>query len=169
MITHDESNVEIELWNEDHPRWEELRRYVTAREASPYVMLDDDEPPFFAAVALNVTSSIVGYHICLVQPIGPEMGVSTIASRDGKMLTEIKVRALRVEPAWQNRGIGTRLQLATLEEGKSRGGFQMRSRSGLESVENYHIKMKLGFACHPAVRVLGGGSKEEGVYWVKRL
>lgn len=165
-----DEEIEIEIWDESHARWEALRSLVTDREASPYVMLDDDETlPFFAGVALTLTEEIVGYHVCLVQPIGPEMGISPVADRWGNLLRETKVRGLRVEEAWRGRGLGTQLQLATLEESARRGCFQMRSRSNVKCVENYHIKMKLGFACHPDVRTLGDGSKAEGVYWVKRV
>lgn len=169
-MERDGKGYKIEIWEEGHAAWESLRTFVTEREASPYVMVDDDEnAPFFAAVAFSDQGEMIGYHICLVQPIGPEMEVSPIAMRDGTMLKEAKVRGLRVEKGWQNRGVGTALQLATLKEATRRNCFQMRSRSSLDCRENYHIKIKLGFACHPAIRRIGGGAKEEGVYWVKRL
>ena len=160
--------ITIEVWAENHVRWSDLTTFVSERESSPYVLKDDDPVPFFASVALNGDEP-VGYHIFLLQPLGPEMGVQEIQDQDGNVLQEAKVRALWVEPAYRNRGIGTRLQQATLEKAKEIGAFQLRSRSALDRVENYAIKIKLGFAAHPDLRTLRDGTTEAGVYWVKRI
>lgn len=160
--------ITIEVWAENHPRWEEMATFVTERESSPYILKDDDPVPFFASVALN-GEEIVGYHIFLLQPLGPEMGVSEIRAQDGVVLQEAKVRGLWVEPDFRNQGLGTRLQEATLEKAKGLGAFQVRSRSALDRVENYAIKIKLGFAAHPDLRRFRDGREEQGVYWVKRV
>lgn len=161
--------ITIELWQDDHPRWPALSAYVVALENNVYAMSDDDPVPFFAAVALDGERQFVGYHVCLVQPIGPEMYVPTITDRDGQPLLEAKVRALRVEETYRSQGIGTRLQQATLAHATKIGCFQMRSRSAIDKVENYSIKIKLGFAGHPDRRTRKDGSYKYGVYWVKRL
>ena len=160
--------ITIDVWAENHERWGDLATFVLERETSPYVLKDDDPVPFFASVALN-GSDLVGYHIFLLQPLGPEMGVPEIKDRNGTVLQEAKVRALWVEPAFRNRGIGTKLQEATLQKAEAIGAFQVRSRSGLDRVENYAIKIKLGFAAHPDLRTLRDGTTETGVYWVKRV
>ena len=56
-----------------------------------------------------------------------------------------------------------------LKKAAELGAFQVRSRSELSKIENYAIKIKLGFACHPDLRTFRNGSTEEGVYWIKRV
>ncbi len=161
--------VVLEFWDESHPRWEELKALSKFLGDSPYVFVDDDPLDFYAAVALSPTNEIVGYHVFLIQPIGPEIGITEIKDRDGNSLQEAKIRGLHVLKAWRNRGIGTRLQKLTLEKAAELGVFQVRSRSEMSKVENYSIKLKLGFACQPDLRTFRDGSTAEGVYWVKRV
>lgn len=161
--------IAIEWWSDKHSRWAELVAFVNAHETSAYVFhLDKDIAPFCAAVAL-AGDEIVGYHVILVQPIGPEMDVPALTDRAGAILTEAKVRALLVLTAYRGQGVGTRLQETSLKEAQALGCFQMRSRSAIDKVENYQIKIKLGFACHPARRTFKDGTFADGVYWVKRL
>ena len=160
--------VLIEWWHETHCRWPELVSFVNERETSAYIFHDEDAAPFYAAVAL-AADAIVGYHVILVQPIGPEMDVPPLTDRAGTILAEAKVRALRVNDAYRGQGIGTRLQETSLKEAQALGCFQMRSRSAIDKVENYQIKIKLGFACHPSRRTFKDGTFADGVYWVKRL
>lgn len=161
--------IKIEMWDEAHPRWDELKRYVAENEPSPYAMRDDDETlHFYAGIAQTEAGQLVGYHVFLVQPIGPEMDVPALKNGSGNVLTEAKIRVLFVEEFLRGQGIGTRLQEATLRFAGQLGCFQMRSRSSLDKVANYRIKMRLGFACHPAARTLSNGDVDLGVYWVKR-
>lgn len=159
----------IEFWEEDHPRWHELKALSASLGDSKYVFIDDDPVPFFASIALSEDNAIIGYHVFLIQPIGPEMGTSEIKDRYGSVLTEAKIRGLHVLEPFRNQGIGTKLQTLTLEKAAKLGAFQVRSRSELDKVENYAIKIKLGFSCHPDLRRFKDGTTEEGVYWVKRV
>lgn len=163
------TQISYELWEEQHPRWDELKTLSADLGDSKYVFIDDDPVPFFASIALNSDQSIIGYHVFLIQPIGPEMGTSEIKDRHGNTLAEAKIRGLHVLEPYRNRGIGTQLQLLTLKKAAELGAFQVRSRSELSKVENYAIKIKLGFACHPDLRTFRDGSTEEGVYWVKQV
>ncbi|MEM8863392.1 MAG: GNAT family N-acetyltransferase, partial [Chloroflexota bacterium] len=166
---NNEAAYKIEFWEEKHPHWEKLKALSASLGDSKYVFIDDDPVPFYAAVALNEDNDIIGYHVFLVQPIGPEMGTSEIKDRHGNTLTEAKIRALHVLEPFRNQGIGTKLQLLTLEKGAELGAFQVRSRSNISKVENYVIKIKLGFACHPDLRTYKDGTTADGVYWVKRI
>lgn len=159
--------ITIQSWDEAHPRWQDLFTHVTTRENNIHTMTDDAPVPFYAAVALD-QDQIIGYHVFLIQPIGPEMDVRII-THNGTLLQEAKIRTLRVEDAYQNQGIGTRLQQQTLKMAADLGCWQMRSRSAIDRAHNYRIKIKLGFAAHPHLRTYKDGTKKEGVYWVKRL
>ncbi len=159
----------LEFWDESHSRWDELKALSKFLGDSPYVFIDDEPRDFYAAVAISPTDEIVGYHVFLIQPIGPEMGIAPVLDKDGGTLHEAKIRGLHVIQAWRNRGIGTRLQKFTLEQAAELGVFQVRSRSDISKAENYAIKIKLGFACHPDLRTFRDGSTAEGVYWVKRV
>lgn len=164
------NNINITTWTPQHPRWQELWSYIIKHEPFPAQGIDAQfVESYFCSVALSPQNKTIGYHICRIQPIGPDMDVPEIRTRNGDVLHEAKVRALRVEDAWRNQGIGTKLQEMTLQTAAERGCFQVRSRSSLDRVENYAIKIKLGFACHPAHRTFRDGKVEAGVYWVKRV
>ncbi|MFK7802705.1 MAG: GNAT family N-acetyltransferase [Anaerolineae bacterium] len=162
--------VQIESWSTGHNRWQELWSYICEHEPFPAEFVDNEATnSYFASIALAPDDKLIGYHLLRVQPIGPEMDMPEIKDQNDNVLQEAKVRALRVDESWRNQGIGTRLQEATLAKAAELGCFQMRSRSSLDRVENYAIKIKLGFACHPANRTFKDGTVEAGVYWVKRM
>lgn len=163
-------NFQIDCWTPEHHRWSELWHYIIKHEPFPAEFTDKQTAKrFFCSVALTSQNKNIGYHICRIQPIGPEMDVSELKDKSGNVLFEAKVRALHVEESWRNQGIGTKLQEMTLKKAAELGCFQVRSRSSLDRVENYAIKIKLGFACHPAYRTFRDGTTEAGVYWVKRV
>ncbi|MEM9776736.1 MAG: GNAT family N-acetyltransferase [Chloroflexota bacterium] len=159
----------IEFWEENHPRWPELKELSASLGDSKYVFIDDDPVPFFASIALDKDHNLIGYHVFLIQPIGPEMYTSPVSDRNGNTLYEAKIRGLHVLKPWRNQGIGTKLQELILQKAGELDLFQVRSFSARSRVENYAVKMKLGFACHPELRTLKDGSTYEGVYWVKRV
>lgn len=125
-----------------------------------------EESHFLAAVVGEI---YVGVLIFVVQPLGPEMDVPVICNTEGRPLKEAKVRAFYVDPAYRNQGIGTGLQKALLSQAQHLGCYQVRSRSELDKAANYAIKLKLGFAIHPAVRTFKDGRTSAGVYWVKAV
>ena len=96
------------------------------------------------------------------------MDCPILTDRNGNELTEAKIRAFHVDALHRNRGIGTALQRLVLAMARDLGCFQVRSRSATSRDANYAIKIKLGYACHPAIRTLRSGD-ETGVYWVKRV
>ena len=166
---HLDGTYSLEFWDPSHIRWNELKELAQHLGDSPYTFFDEELTSFYACVAISLTDEIIGYHSLLVQPIGPEMGIAEVQDRHGNTLQEVKIRGLRVLEAWRNRGIGTELQKLTLQKAAELGVFQVRSRSGRGKVENYSIKINLGFACHPDLRTFRDGSTAEGVYWVKRV
>ena len=163
------SDVALEFWNEDHPRWDKLKALSAKLGDSRYVFYDEDPYPFYACVALTGENQIIGYHVFLIQPIGPEMETSELTDRNGATLMEAKIRGLNVLKPWRNRGIGTSLQALTLEKAAELQVFQVRSYSDRSRVENYTVKFKLGFGYHPTLRRYKDGTTVEGVYWVKRV
>jgi GNAT superfamily N-acetyltransferase len=114
-------------------------------------------------------SEIAGTLIFIQQPIGPEMDVPVICDSGGTPLLEAKIRSFYIRESFRNRGIGTQLQREALHLAAETGCYQVRSRSELDKAANYAVKLKLGFAMHPAERIFQDGRRSPGVYWVKRV
>jgi GNAT superfamily N-acetyltransferase len=161
----------IDEWFPQHPRWPDLETYAHQNDLVHGVINEDGLTPtshfLVALVADETGEDVAGLLMFLVQPIGPEMDCPILVDSNGNELTEAKIRAFHVDTPHRRRGIGTTLQRATLEKAANLGCFQVRSRSASSRDANYAIKIKLGFACHPAIRQLRSGD-ETGVYWVKR-
>ena len=157
----------IAKWSPDHPRWPEWERLahelnLVRAIIDPETLAEDVH--FLAAL---VDDALVGLLMFLVQPIGPEMEVPIVKDAAGKPLTEAKIRAFHVLPDFRNRGLGTALQREVLRLAPLLHCYQVRSRSELDKQANYAIKLKLGFAMHPALRVFRDGTQSPGVYWVR--
>jgi GNAT superfamily N-acetyltransferase len=103
----------------------------------------------------------VGFLRCVVQVIGSDEGRPPIY-RQGVALREGYVEAFGVSPSYRRRGIGQRLQERALALCRDRGCYQIRSRSPLSSVENYALKLKMGYAIHPS-------SQNDSYYFIKTL
>lgn len=158
----------IEKWAPNHPRWTHLVAFAKEKDLFANII---DSPELIAEshyfIALH-NNQIIGFIMCLVQPIGPEMDVPELVDQHGRTVTEAKIRAFFVEERFRNQGIGTALQKCILDLAPKLGCFQVRSRSEMSKKANYAIKFKLGFAAHPAVRKMRSGDSP-GVYWVKNV
>ncbi len=161
-------NYTIEKWTPNHPQWPQLVAFAQEHDLFANII---DSPALIAEshyfTALH-NKQIIAFIMCLVQPIGPEMDVPELVDQHGRMLTEAKIRAFFVEERFRNQGIGTALQKCILDLAPQLGCFQVRSRSELSKKANYAIKLKLGFAAHPAIRKMRSGDSP-GVYWVKNV
>lgn len=83
-------------------------------------------------------------------------------------LIEGFVQTFDVEEPYRRRGVGSRLQLAALEECRNRGAHQLRSWSSLDRPANYALKIALGFAAHPGHSYLPAHDRwVRGTYFVK--
>lgn len=103
----------------------------------------------------------VGFLRLLIQVIGREYVRSPIVVA-GKPLREGYVEAFGVLAAYRRRGIGQRLQERAIELCRERGCYQIRSRSPITSVENYTLKLKLGYAIQPS-------HENDSYYFIKTL
>jgi GNAT superfamily N-acetyltransferase len=95
----------------------------------------------------------VGFLRYLVQWIGADCGRPPIL-RNGQRLREGYVEAFGVAPSARRQGIGEALQLHAMD--------QCRSRSPVTSVENYALKLKMGYVVHPS-------EQNDSYYFVLRL
>lgn len=82
-------------------------------------------------------------------------------------LLETYVMTFAVDDDYRRQGIGSALQCAALELTRELGGYQMRSWSSVDKTANYALKLRLGFAAHPAIQTAYNGNAVSGVYFVK--
>ncbi|MEM8861872.1 MAG: GNAT family N-acetyltransferase [Chloroflexota bacterium] len=155
-------SVKVENWAAySHPRWEEARRLIRQIHPSPRVLQNYEPSEYFATVALN-NEKPIGYHIFRVQPIGPEFSMLPLLAPAGDPLKEARGRDFWLDPEWRGIGIGTKMQLVTVQTATDLGCYQLRSRSSLDRKANYAIKLKLGFTCLPVVRGNEDGTQDRG-------
>jgi GNAT superfamily N-acetyltransferase len=88
---------------------------------------------------------------------------------DGLPLDELFVQTFTVEQPYRRRGYGTALQCAALDLAAELGCHQLRSWSSSDRQANYALKIKLGFAAHPAIFTTDSGLRVSGVYFVKTV
>lgn len=89
-----------------------------------------------------------------IQDIGFEQK-TPILKHQGKVLTEAKINAFAVQADFRNRGIGKQLQLKVIEDAKQNGCSQLASYSTFDKVENYAVKLALGFCIQPEIQANG--------------
>lgn len=124
-----------------------------------------------------IVGDLVVGHISLdVQPIiSPATKYSfgkevPLAGANGETLQETYVKTFAVEAAFRRRGYGSALQLAALDLTREIGCYQMRSWSSVGKEANFAMKLKLGFAAHPATFELPAtGDHVSGFYFLKKV
>ncbi len=160
--------VSIEEWDGRHGRWTEFLELVRALDVPPaWALCDERRAAGRHALVALVEDRPVGLLVFAVQPIGPPDGCPPLVE-DGKELEEAKITAFAVHRDARERGIGTALQRRVLARAQELGCYQVRSQSDAGNDANYRVKLRLGFAAHPAVRQIGD-ERRPGVYWVKSL
>ena len=143
-------DVSIEQIDEAHQRWVELTHLIEANGlVRNGVYAEGADKADRCLLAASVNREIVGFLMFLVQPIGPEAGCPVLFGRDGKPLTEAKIRSFFVIERQRGHGIGTALQREAIIRARAMGVYQVRSRSDISRKANYAIKLKLGYAATP--------------------
>lgn len=104
----------------------------------------------------------VGFLRCFVQVIGREEGRPPVRDATGAPLREGYVEAFGVLPEYRRRGIGRCLQEAAIAHCRARSCYQIRSRSPVTSVENYALKLAMGYAVQPSLA-------NDSYYFIKTL
>lgn len=103
----------------------------------------------------------VGFLRGVIQVIGSDEGRPPIPLQ-GVPLREGYIEAFGVSPSFRRQGIGQWLQERAITLCRERGCYQIRSRSPLSSVENYALKLKMGYAIHPS-------HQNDSYYFIKTL
>ena len=99
-----------------------------------------------------------------IQDIGYEQKTPPIKHK-GQMLTEAKINAFAVNSQHRKKGIGKQLQLKVIEDARTKGCSQVASYSTYDKVENYAVKVSLGFCIQPEVQPNG----TKGCYFLMKL
>ena len=108
--------------------------------------------------------TLVGCIRYCIQAIGYEQKTPPI-KYNGKTLSEAKINAFAVNLQHQNKGIGKQLQSKVIEDAKSKGCSQVASYSTYDKVENYAVKVSLGFCIQPEVQPNG----TKGCFFLMKL
>ena len=160
----DAGAVAIAEWEPDHPRWPEVLAAVAALGQADWAAAS---APWHRSAHLLVAQgdgAVAGFLRFVVQEIGPELDRPPVML-DERTLTEAKVLAFGVLPAFRERGIGRALQEAAIARAARLGCHQVRSHSGGANTANHRLKLSLGFGVHPIVR----GEDTTGAYFVLPL
>lgn len=99
-------------------------------------------------------NKLVGCIRYCIQPIGKEQNIPPIM-QNGVKLKEAKINVFAVDKSYRNQGIGKRLQLKVIEDAKINNCNQIASYSTFDKVENYSVKLGLGFCIQPEIQADG--------------
>jgi len=154
----------IEEWNDTHPRWEELGSFIAAQGQTNWVNFKADFHKSSHLLVARQGDQMTGFLRYVIQEIGPDMDCLPVLL-DGVPLTEAKVLAFAVDPAYRRQGIGRALQEALLDRARAAGCYQVRSHSGGSNEANHQLKLAMNFGVHPAVR----GEDNRAVYFIMPL
>lgn len=159
------------------PNWQAYLTHLHHNDQARWVLDKRNRPKFEKMVFLGIEqdNSVIASLTLKVQPIvipatewagGKE---TVLKGADGKTLTETFVQTFHVVEAYRRRGLGEQLQQQALAATRDLGCYQMRSWSSLDRGTNYQLKLKLGFAAHPAVFTTDGGLQVSGIYFVAKV
>lgn len=110
--------------------------------------------------AFNGTDCI-GFLRLVIQTIGSDQGRPPIL-HENLPLQEGYVEAFGVLPEYRRQGIGQQMQEYAISLCRAYPCYQIRSRSPLTSIENYALKLKMGYAIHPS-------NENDSYYFIKVL
>ena len=103
----------------------------------------------------------VGFLRFYIQVVGSEEGRPPVI-RDGSPLTEGFVEAFGVHPGARRMGVGSALQQRAQDLCRASGCYQIRSRSPVQSTENYRLKLAGGYVLQPS-------NEDDSYYFLKKL
>jgi GNAT superfamily N-acetyltransferase len=159
------------------PLWTELlahldrvdqRRHAFGPDGAPH----DGSHFLVVRAAERIVGNIGLQEKLLSAPETPTSAGVDLIMRDagGRPLRELYVQSFAVELDFRRRGFGRTLQLAALALASELGCHQLRSWSTVDKIENYALKLSLGFAADPAVyHSETTGQDYSGVYFVKAV
>lgn len=109
-------------------------------------------------------NELVGCIRFCIQEIGIEQKTPPII-KNNSALTEAKINVFAVKSEFKNRNIGKKLQQHVIKDAKRRGCSQLSSYSTYDKVENYAVKISLGFCVQPETQPDG----TMGCYFIMKL
>lgn len=154
----------INEWDGAHPRWPDLMELVARLKQTDWVNANYEWHRSSYMLVAQRDSEIAGFLRFVVQDIGAEDDHDPV-TLDGSVLSEAKVLAFGVAPAYRRQGVGRVLQEQTLQHAARLGCYQLRSHSSGQNDANHRLKLAMGFAVHPIIR----GEDRGGVYFIMPL
>lgn len=80
-------------------------------------------------------------------------------------LYEAKINVFAVAEDYRNQGLGKLLQKHVIQHATAQNCYQVASYSTYDKIENYYVKLRLGFCCQPEKQADG----TMGCYFLMRL
>lgn len=172
----------IERFTPDHSLWSDFCAHLALHDMARWVLKPAPDgigfcgQPLPALYFLGVVEAdrVVG-HISLkmqrlVFPkIARNAQTQSLTTHDDRILRELFVQTFAVNERFRSQGRGRTLQLAALDLCRRLGCYQLRSWSSADKRANYALKLKLGFAIHPAIFETPDGQRIQGVYFIKTV
>jgi GNAT superfamily N-acetyltransferase len=160
-VTSREPASEILKLDAGSPRFRDTLACAESLAQAKYLARDYPFADETVLLGAFVGDTAAGFLLLLLQVIGREERRPPI-ERAGLALTEGYVNAFGVLPEFRRSGIGERLQEAAIEISEARGCYQVRSRSPVSAVENYALKLKMGYVAHPS-------DENDSYFFLKKL
>ena len=142
----------IQIVTSDSSAYQQLLNTATQLDQARYIIAAPDVAAFSVLLGAFTPEQCIGFLRFVIQVIGQDEQRPAIIGPHGQALTEGYVEAFGVLPLYRRQGIGEALQRFAMDYGRDQHCYQMRSRSPLTSVENYGLKIKMGYAIHPSHR-----------------
>jgi ribosomal protein S18 acetylase RimI-like enzyme len=128
-------------------------RYIPAREAYAEQSI---------LLGAFIHKQCVGFLRFLILTIGRDHNRPPIVDARGQPLREGYVEAFGVLSPYRRQRIGQALQAHAIAYCRQQECYQIRSHSPVSSVENYALKLKMGYAIHPS-------HENDSYYFIKTL
>jgi ribosomal protein S18 acetylase RimI-like enzyme len=109
-------------------------------------------------------NKLIGLIRYCIQQIGIEQGTPPLILKN-IVQVEGKIHVFAVDKDFRNQGIGKKLQLMVIEDAKKRNCRQLASYSTFNKLENYSVKLRLGFCVQPEIQKDG----TRGCYFLMKL
>ena len=159
-------NISYQFWNEnyqEYPLFVELLKKIAPEQLQFVVGAYYREHKNYLFVALS-QNKVVGFIRYCRQPIGPEAKCPPIKVGTD-VLWEAKINAFAVDLDFRGMNIGKTLQQIVLSSAKKLGCYQVASYSTLDKVQNYSVKLSLGFGVQMETQLSG----VQGAYFIMPL
>lgn len=153
---------QIQIVQPDSDAHQQLLATAAQLDQARYIPALDETAERSVLLGAVTPDHCIGFLRFVIQVIGQEEQRPPVIGLHGQALTEGYVEAFGVLPAYRRQGIGEALQYAAIAYCRAQHCYQIRSRSPITSVENYALKLKMGYAIHPS-------HENDSYYFIKVL